>query len=59
MAAVVSVVKSLRPKLWPRLLESSLDQVTRSGPYGTLAGDVLGVLAYFAAEDTAARSARE
>jgi tetratricopeptide (TPR) repeat protein/transcriptional regulator with XRE-family HTH domain len=34
-------------KVW----ESSLEQATRRGPYGTLASDVLGVLAYFAAED--------
>jgi tetratricopeptide (TPR) repeat protein len=31
--------------------ESSLDQVVRSGRYGSLAPHVLGVLAYFAAED--------
>jgi tetratricopeptide (TPR) repeat protein len=34
-----------------RVWRSSLDQVTRGGSYGALAGDVLGVLAYFAAED--------
>ncbi|HEY2665548.1 MAG TPA: tetratricopeptide repeat protein, partial [Actinomycetota bacterium] len=34
-------------KVW----ESSLEQVTSRGPYGTLAGEVLGILAYFAAED--------
>src|SRR5205814_638000 len=34
-------------KVW----ESSLDQVMRSGEYGTLVRDVLGVLAYLAAED--------
>jgi class 3 adenylate cyclase/tetratricopeptide (TPR) repeat protein len=31
--------------------ESSLEQLTRSGRYGSRAPDVLGVLAYFAAED--------
>jgi tetratricopeptide (TPR) repeat protein len=31
--------------------ESSLEQVTRSGRYGALAPEVLGVMSYFAAED--------